>query len=265
MKIIANRRDDIIKQRDEFNRQKAAKLEKYNAQIRDYDDALFAVTDKVEKDLRARLAKFDQLQFDISVSLPRYVGDRGVSVDVRCNESKKFADDSALSWNYSVRIGGKGEVIAETGSWSGLQATTAEQLGSLEQTLGALRELNTIDWKKEIDIDRPKYDDYVNVDDPRYDVEPNFDAMLMEADVDDIVGTKRGIYRDATGASRYYRGRVYSIIVSQSDKTYTIFDIPEMYAEDADKFDTLATNTYRISKKNFINSLIMPMAFKDFE
>lgn len=264
MKIIANRRDDIIKQRDEYNRQKADKVQKYEKQVKDYDEAMSAVTDKVEKDLRARLAKFDKLHFDVSVA-PAFFRDRGLSVRVTCNESQLFADDSALSWNYSVKVNDKGGVIAETGSWSGLKATTAAQLDSLEQTLAALRELNKIDWKTEIDIDTPQYEDYINMLDPRYDVEPDFDTMLMEADVDDIVGTKRGIYRDATGASRYYRGRVYSIIVSQSDKTYTIFDIPEMYAEDADKFDTLATNTYRISKKNFINSLIMPMAFKDFE
>lgn len=264
MKIIANRRDDIIKQRDEFNRQKADKLQKYETQVNNYDAAMSAVTDKVERDLRSRLAKFDKLHFDVSAA-PAFFRDRGVQVNVLCNENKKFADDSALSWNYSVRINREGEVTAETGSWSGLQATTAEQLDSLEQTLGALRELNKIDWKTEIDVDTPQYEDYVNVRDPKYESEPDFDAMLMEADVDDIVDTRRGIYRDATGASRYYRGRVYSIIVSKSDKTYTIFDIPEMYAEDADKFDTLATNTYRISKKNFINSLIVPMAFKDFE
>ena len=264
MRITANRRDDIIKQRDEYNRQKADNVQKYEKQVKDYDEAMSAVTDKVEKDLRLRLAKFDKLHFDVSVA-PAFFRDRGLSVRISCNEDNKFADDSALSWNYAVRVNDKGGVISETGSWSGLKATTAAQLDSLEQTLAALRELNKIDWKTEIDIDTPQYEDYINMLDPRYDVEPDFNAMLMEADVDDIAGTKRGIYRDATGASRYYRGRVYSIIVSQSDKTYTIFDIPEMYAEDADKFDTLATNTYRISKKNFINSLIMPMAFKDFE
>lgn len=264
MRITANRRDDIIKQRNEFNRQKADKVQKYEKQVKDYDEAMSAVTDKVEKDLRARLAKFDKLHFDVSVA-PAFFRDRGLSVSVECNRSQLFADDSALSWTYSVKVDDKGRVIAETGSWSGLQATTATQLDSLEQTLGALRELNKIDWKTEIDVDTPEYGDYVNVLDPRYDVEPDFNAMLMEADVDDLVGTNRGIYRDATGSSRYYRGRVYSVIVGQSDKTYTVFDIPEMYAEDIDKFDTLSTNTYRISKKKFIDSLIVPMNIKDFQ
>lgn len=264
MWITANRRDDIIKQRDDFNRQKADKVQKYEKQVKDYDQAMSAVTDKVEKDLRSRLAKFDKLQFDVSVA-PAFFRGRGLAVQVYCNENNKFADDSALSWNYSVKVNDNGDVIAETGSWSGLKATTAAQLDSLEQTLAALRELNKIDWKTEIDIDTPQYADYVNMLDPRYDVEPDFDTMLAEADVDDLVGTGRGIYRDATGSSRYYRGRVYSVIVGQSDKTYTIFDIPEMYAEDTDKFDTLSTNTYRISKKKFIDSLIVPMNIKDFK
>lgn len=263
MRITANRRDDIIKQRDEYNRQKADKVQRYETQVKDYDEAMSAVTDKVEKDLRSRLAKFDKLHFDVSVA-PAFFRDRGLSVRISCNEDNKFADDSALSWNYSVKVNYKGDVIAETGSWSGLQATTSAQLDSLEQTLAALRELNKIDWKTEIDIDTPQYDDYVNMLDPLYDDEPDFNAMLMEADVDDLVGTNRGIYRDATGSSRYYRGRVYSVIVGQSDKTYTVFDIPEMYAEDTDKFETLSTNTYRISKKKFIDSLIVPMNVKDF-
>ena len=263
MRITANRHDDIIKQRDDFNRQKADKVQKYEKQVKDYDEAMSAVTDKVEKDLRSRLAKFDKLHFDVSVA-PAFFRDRGLSVNITCNRSQLFDDDSALSWRYAVKVDDNGGVIAETGSWSGLNATTAAQLDSLEQTLAALRELNKIDWKTEIDIDTPQYGDYVNMLDPRYADEPDFDTMLAEADIDDLVGTNRGIYRDATGSSRYYRGRVYSVIVGQSDKTYTIFDIPEMYAEDTDKFDELSTNTYRISKKKFIDTLIVPMNIKDF-
>ena len=116
-------------------------------------------------------------------------------------KNNKFSDDTALSWSYKAALSSDGEVIKETNSWSGLKAVTESQMQSLTETLEALKYLNSIDWKVLLNKTLPNYKDYRKTDVSKYAGRntPNFDRMLIEADIEDAISKptllKGSVYR----------------------------------------------------------------------
>lgn len=265
MKITCTKREDIIKQREAYEAERAARQARYDEQERKYDEAEYAITSAVANELKSQLSKYSALQFDVEVDrnnwrLP------GLRVRVLCNEHNKFDDDVALSWNYNVNLDESGSVNKESSSWSGLKATTEAQLESLTQTLDALKYLNSIDWATLLNKELPKYADYVTEIDPRYDSDvPNFDYMLMEADIEEAIGKDvllkgRASIDDNTGRKR---GEAYYLILKQTPMQYEICRIPGYAIESTDNLKELVEKnkkySERISKAKFTKLLNNPI------
>lgn len=192
--IKADRRDDIIRQRDEYesnyNRLKAQR----ESESRSYQSALAEVSDPIKKEIESALSRFDKLSVRVTVD-PWGVwrSKKPINVRIEVNEDRKFEDDSALSWDFRVQLDNDGNVLKETGSWSGLKATTPDQIESLRQTLGALEYLNNIDWRPLLDKALPEMEDYYKTSVPDRRDRPNFEQMLAEVDLEELVGSGKAV------------------------------------------------------------------------
>ena len=158
MKIYSSRVDDLRREQSEYQARYQRAEDIRREQRMQYKSDLSDVCRNVESNVYGALRGLNALNFEVTAS-ERW--GRGLALRVECDERVKFEDSSALSWNFNVELDRDGKVKKETGSWSGLKATTAEQLESLRQTLKALEILNDLDWEAIIDVKVPDEDDYV--------------------------------------------------------------------------------------------------------
>ena len=259
MKITCNRRDDIIKRRDEYEADYNAKQERYEAQREAFYKAERDITSLIEEEVRAQLSVYRALQFNIYASRGRW-GSGGVSIRIECNEHNKFDDNVALSWRYEVELNKAGEVTKESSSWSGLKATTPEQMESLVQTVEALKYLNSVDWANVLNKKLPEYDEYFKEPTPSRRDRPNFERELFEADLEEAVG-QPVIVKGKSGPSSGFREgvQVYYMIHKETPAQYVVSeawgaDVDKIIAKEGkDKGIALVRDgyQYRIKKDNF--------------
>lgn len=197
MKIYAARRDEILKQKAEYQASRKEAQARYDRQYSEYTDAIEAQARKISSYLEHEFEKFNLLDFDIYVD-PRSVideetGKRGrlYGVRIECNDRRIHDDTSALSWTYKVQLLPNGKTERESSSWSGLNATTEENIESLSQTLDALKFLLNVDWAGLLNLKVPEYDDYIT-EHLGLDQSPKFDFMLLEDELIDAAGTDKG-------------------------------------------------------------------------
>lgn len=187
--INAGRREDIMRERDAWDSNRDQLQKQHDEEYRQFNLAREDVMAPVRQELERGMAKFDKLQTNISVDTRfgrRRSGREGLTVRVQVNENNKFADDVALSWDMDIYLDDEGNPVKQTSSWSGMKATTAAQLESLRQTLGALEYLNSINWVDLLDRALPNWEDYLHTTVPSD--RPNFEQQLMEVDLEDALG-----------------------------------------------------------------------------
>lgn len=248
MKITCNRRDDIIKRRDEYEADYKAREERYEAQKHAFYTAERNVTSLVEEEVGAQLRHYPALQFDIRASRG-FFHSGGMSIRIQCNEDNKFDDNVALSWSYDVELNEAGEVTKKSSSWSGLKATTPEQMESLVQTVEALKYLNSVDWATVLNKELPKYDDYFKGPSLSRRDRPDFEQELVEADLEDAVGTDKLVRGKATNATGY-RGEGYYLLLKETPTQYVTIFIPDYYLSNMLTSNTL-DNVISSVKKNW--------------
>lgn len=258
MKITANKRDDIIRRRDEFDADRKARDAKYEQQLSNYRRAAGDVFAGIKEKILAELSGFKTLELNVLVD--NYFGE-GIQVRIQSNEYGKHAD-AALRWTWSGHINTDGEVVKETNSWSGLSACTAAQLDSLQESVDALRIINNMDWETILKTPTPKVDEYVEYDPERRKQRPNFERELIEADIEECIG-QPVLVRGVAGETSGYRtgADVYYHIEGQSPKQYTVSEIHpsqyDRYAGEGLSIEEIINNkmhsTYRISKDKLVN------------
>ena len=119
----------------------------------------------------------------------------------------------------------EGNVLKESGSWSGLKACTEEQLASLQQSVDALVTLNGVDWAMLLDKAMPDADEYFTRDPNEQPLgqRPNFREQLIEAAVEECVGQDILVRGVAGEGSRYRTGAdLYYLITGHSPKQYQV-------------------------------------------
>lgn len=261
MKITCNKRDDILKRKQEYESDRAQRQAKYDEQERAYRNEAYGREQSLKK---AVIDAIGSTSLDLTVDVS--LGFRS-SYEIRISdEDNKFDENKALSWDWRVYLDKNGNVKKESSSWSGLNAVSETNLSNLKEIVRVLEVLNNIDFKTILnDITPPEYSEYLAEPNPKYESHENFDKMLLEADVEDLIGTRVGIKGTE---SKYYRGAVYHIIQSETDKSFMVRDVPAYYAENyegnlykmyADKYDA-----YRMSKDKFYNTMLTPLTTIDF-
>ena len=237
--IKASRADDIRKAQAEWEAEDDRRAAIRKKEETAYKKAKAAVYAPVDYKLDMELRKFNLLQFDIRVSQSsRYSkklnGFRGLEVKVDCNQNKHFDKDSALSWDWSATINDEGEVVKDSGSWSGLQATTEAQMASLKQSVAALEFLNSLDWKELLDVETPDYGKYFTEESRPQRDKPNFTKQLKEAELEEYIGQDAMLlgYSMPEYESRWNQSvKTWFIILSETPKQYKVGEIECYHAK----------------------------------
>lgn len=264
MKITCSKRDEILKKKEEWEAKRDAAFKQEQADEQSFYEAENAVTSVVKDEIMKELGKYTSLHFDVDVDRGRYRRP-GLRIYIRCNETNR-SDSDALAWDYLAEFNEDGEVEKQTSSWSGLKATTEAQLESLEETLEALRYLNSVDWARLLDKQLPNWKDYMTTDTTEYRNGPNFKQMLLEADIEDLIGKDILISGSASvdEKGRKY-GKLYYMILRQTPSQYEVISIPGYVINDerTDIREVIEKNkgkySYRIKKSKLFDLIDQPI------
>lgn len=264
MKILSSRKDDILKRKAEYEQSRDAWKADRRAREQNYYRAIDSQSRPIEEAVMEQLRRFPSLQFEVRADQANsFDGGRGYKIAIRCNEQRKFSEDSALSWSYDVHISKDGEVERESSSWSGLQACTESQLNSLKQTVAAIELLYNMDWVSLLDKPNIRYADYFGdmPDEPK--APSNFDRELVEAELEDIVG-KNKIIKVRGWESCPYRGEVWLKLLRETPSQYEAIIIPDSMVrrgEEAEFINNHVEYTNRVRKSSV--KPVNPLQIKD--
>lgn len=251
--INADRRDDLIQQRNAYESRKAARNAKHEQEYAQFQNAQAAVIKPIKDTLESGLAKFDLLQCEVEIKMLSR-GHIQACVDVNRNKQ-----NAALTWLYYVIVDSDGNVTRETNSWSGLKATTAAELDSLRQTLNALEFLNSLDWNNllsEAQRNAPNYNDYYTQDEPDKDASRNFRQEIGEATLEQYVGSN--VLLHGSNGFSY-------VLVSATPKFYTVYKVSNYYVSgsaaegytiEQNVFDQVTNYSQKIKKDVILNELV---------
>lgn len=160
IKVNEDRRSDVLSRKAVWQKDFDDRMARYQAQDKKYRLAQKAVSDEVIKTITNAIGGY----------MPKYLqiraqeGFMGYEITINYAQNNVHAEDKSLSWNFDITLDRDGNVKKETGSWSGLQATTPEQLNDLRKTVQILEVLNDMDWKTILNKaikDTPEYKDYI--------------------------------------------------------------------------------------------------------
>lgn len=266
MKITCNRRDDILKRKQEYESDRAKRQAKYDEEYKAWRDEEYGRGQSLEK---AVIRAIGRTPLDLTIDVGMSFG-RGYRIRVS-DEDNKFDGDKALSWTWEVSLDKDGDVKKESSSWSGMKAVSAANLNNLKEIVRVLEILNNIDFKTMLNrVTPPNPDDYITVPNPKYETAPDFDKELLEADVEDCIGTRKGILGTY---SKIYRGDVYHFIQKETPASYTVWDIPAYYVENhegslSDLYETYYAKrdayTYTMRKNTFFETIEQNVTIVDF-
>lgn len=246
MKITCSKRDDIIKQRDEFDtrrNQMRSQQEKDEQKARQARQEVFR---EVENAVMTKLKPVGKLPLNVNVNYGIY---DGVEINVECGGP--HTDGNALAWNYRVYLNDEVDVVRETGSWSGLKATTAGEMISLKRSVRALEILNEeIDWEELVKTSLPNYEDFMTQDYSELrNRRPDFEGQLREADIEEAIQSGKPVRGKAVSSTGYREGipGEYTIL-KETPKSYVVDFRPDSYPEQS-------SGEIRITKSKFLSAL----------
>lgn len=254
---IVDKRNKQQEVRDQQSRDYYMMVKKVKDEVANY------VTDVIES---ATSSDFIA-DLEVRVNLEKFSQDTQPSVEVSVMYGENRVTDDALplkwTWRFEFnRFGGsrRGEnnsAERETSSWSGLNATTANQLSLLRQSVDALEALQKITDDDIISIvnkSMPSYSDYVTQE---VDPQPNnegLDVMRIEA----LVG--EDAYVGGDGAKKSYstgRFATYYKMIKDTGKqfqveVYSLYTGTRNYGGPELRYQF----TRRFQKEKFVNSMV---------
>lgn len=264
-KINEDRLSDIRAAKDAWDAEYDKQDKIYKDQENKYRHAMYDVADNLQKEV---VNAIGNTTINLRVDVDNYgIGADGYQVRVYGNDSNKFADNVALSWDWKVYLGEDGTVLKDSSSWSGLKATTPEQLNDLEETLRILKLLNNLDWTRLIgnaNAKRPKYDDYITAPYPSRSDRPNFEQQLKDAAVEDTIGKDVLIQGKGSGRNYNSRATVWYYVVGATNKQYKMFEFSNYTIQNHEELGDLAEFIHdyakyapdHMTKEKFLSNII---------
>lgn len=216
MKIRASKRDDILRDKAMYEEDKARRQSQYDAQEQAWNDARRQVMMGIKSAVESELGNHvDEVRIDIQL---------WNTIKVKVDNGDNPFGPSALIWSWSVKLDKDGNVVKDSGSWSGLSAVTPEQIQDLRNTADILEILNSIDWKKLLNTKVPEYEDYITMNDPSYEKpDRDYDRELKEADIEDIIGAEDAAVFVGNALPDYFRGNEYVSILKETPKRFNVY------------------------------------------
>lgn len=218
--MAASRREMLLQDRETYD----AEMNKYKDQIdraeEEYDNVLWEQQKALEKQISDMIGS-TSLELNIKADPYSSFRSKGWSIRIEANQNqRKFSDDSALSWNWEVKLNTQGEVVKDSGSWSGLNAVTPAQMDDLEESVRVLRLLNSTDWNVILHSPMVQYSDFVSKDiqqeyQQRRKIRPDFEKEIQKAELEEAVGTNTAF---ELTQDQYYRGSVSILLTGLTEK-----------------------------------------------
>lgn len=253
MKITANRKEEVLRRKAEYDAAMDAYNQDSEARWHSYRVAERELLDPIQDTLSTELNKFNLLQFDVRVNFNyRDV----VDVRISCNENRKWEDSVALAWSYEVMLAPDGTIKKETSSWSGMQATTREQLDSLKQSVGALEYLLDVDWEHLLAVSAPNPEDFMR-DALTRPPHQDFTSELIAAELEDYIGTDTLVKVQNFESSGYGGRTIYIKLLRETPSQYVVNVLSDWTIENIRNGLTSLDNRYaqRVKKSN-INPIV---------
>lgn len=136
--------------------------------------------------------------------------------------------DAPLRWRYKAYFNREKVLKRETSSWTGINATTKEDIEYLRKTLDIIEFLNDYDLETALSVERPSYKDYFD-DSVKYASRPS-DSDLKYAYMSDLIGTDTWLYAELD--SKDFYGIKYLVkFLSETPKRYNL-EIKATYGYD---------------------------------
>lgn len=261
MKITATKRDDLLKARNEYdaetNRLKGLEEESSNK----WKSALY----DQQKALENRIADMigsTSLDLSINVDPYGYYGSKYWNMSVKANENKRYdrsqEDKVSLIWNWEIKMDKNGNIVKDSGSWSGLKAITMDQISDLEESVRVLKILNSTDWTEILNSPKAQWEDYMdeglldNIRDRKRN-RPDFESDLQAAQLEDLIGSNTAIQLKQ---DQFYRGKVWILPTGLTDKFIKGYIFPDFYADrySADEIREQLGDARRSSRSNIVTS-----------
>ena len=274
MKINEDRRSDIIAAKDaweaEYDKQQAV----YDDQKRNYNKVLYDVGKELEEEIKRAIGS---TTLNLRIDVRPYSGAATDSYEVHIdsNEFNKFSDNVALSWNWEVYLSSDGTIKKDSGSWSGLKATTVEQLDDLEETLRVLKVLNKLDWSSLLssaNAKRPNWNDYVTASSPSRRDRPDFETQIKQATIEDVIGKDVLIKGRGDGKNYSPNYAVWYYIIGETGKQYKVVPIGNnsinVHTAEGDLSEFIHNQEKyydRIMKDRFLNDIMYNPDSTEFE
>lgn len=262
--ITASKRDELLQRKADYEADFNYRKAKYDEQYANFQKMQESESNRLAKAIKDAIGN---TTLDISVDVHQDFTRNKYTAYIS-DEHDQFNTSKALSWSYSVSLDSDGNVVRETSSWSGLNATTIENIENLKEIVRVLESLNRVDWKTLMsEITPPKYKDYVTAIEPRHNVRPDFMQELYEIDLDDMVGTSKGIvcWNSKYGGDD---GLVYRFITKATPTSYRVFDVPKDDADSGMTYDEMrdeySANSRTIRKSTMLRDILDPETIKSF-
>lgn len=264
-KINEDKLSDIKAARNAWDAEYDKQNKIYKDQEKKYRHAMYDVADNLQKEV---VNAIGNTTINLRVDVDNYgIGADSYQVRVYGNDSNKFDDNIALSWDWKVYLNEDGTVLKDSSSWSGLKATTPEQLNDLEETLRILKLLNNLDWTRLIgnaNTKRPKYDDYVTAPYPSRSNRPDFEQQLKDAAVEDTIGKDVLIQGKGSGRNYNSRATVWYYVVGATNKQYKMFEFSNYTIQNHEEMGDLAEFIHdyakyapdHMTKEKFLSNII---------
>lgn len=252
--MAASRKEDLLNQRkqydDEMNQYKA-RVDEAEAE---YDETLWNQQKNLEKQISDMIGS---TTLQLNIKADPYSSYRSNTWDIRieANDRIKFDKNVALAWNWEVELNKDGEIIKDSGSWSGLKATSPEQIADLEESVRILKILNSIDWDVILHSPLAKYSDFVTEEltqpyQERKKNRPNFEADIQKAELEESVGTNTAF---ELTQDQYYRGSVSILLTGLTEKFLKGYIFPTDWVDRYTKQEII-DKTYE-ERRTSINNL----------
>lgn len=234
------KRDDILRRKQAWENLRNKSREEYD-QYENARDSVFEALQAIVKD------KIGSTSLSLNIRASKNHGGTSVHVDNGDNPH----DEQALNWKWNVTLSDEGEIEKDSGSWSGLSAITPEQIDNLKESVRIIEILNNLDWGKILNVELPRYKDYVKTEVPQRE---NFEEQLLEADIEDAA--EQGLLIKGHGYKMYApRATVFYNVLNMTDKSFRVQEIYEDYLSDESRWG----DPYTIRKDKFFEVIDKPI------
>jgi len=216
MYIKFSKKLDLIRERDQFKRNFEARQVLYDSQIKNYRDAEdlweSIIESEIENEFKEYIKNLPYLRIFV-----RAIGTQGNSMKITIIYNNE-ADSNSPKWRYDVDLAANEDdegvhIVTSTPAmyWDRINFAQIDMAEILLNSAKLIRAFADFDWQRLVDSALetiPKKKNYVGITEPKYDIDyqdPGYNRKILEAQIEEIVGTDNWLVVDNYGAKKYIK------------------------------------------------------------